>query len=144
MQGGEYYKTNCPCSCGSRKRLQFHYLWGQPDEISGKPLLHIVICFNDEQECVADRDSQLDLLSRVFPFGSVPPIDHRIRGDAITGDTTAAERIRRDFPKIQFASQIRRCLPMFVIISTIDGSILSFWPNAGKFGIARSRLILRR
>jgi hypothetical protein len=65
--GGEYYCVDCPFCGDIRQRLQFNYLWGQEDERTGRPLLHLVHCFNEG--CIDDLDVQRDLHDRVFPVG---------------------------------------------------------------------------
>ena len=66
VASGEQYRTNCPYCGDERQRLYFNYEWAVPDH-DGHDNLHLVKCFNEN--CVADRQRQKDLLKRVYPLG---------------------------------------------------------------------------
>ena len=66
VASGEQYRTNC-CYCGDeRQRLYFSYQWAERDP-DGNDNLHLVHCHNEN--CVASRERQRDLLKRVYPLG---------------------------------------------------------------------------
>lgn len=67
VASGEQYRVDC-CYCGdTRKRLYFNYQWAVSDPETGNDNLHVVKCFNED--CVATRQRQQDLLNRVYPLG---------------------------------------------------------------------------
>ncbi len=85
ISGGEYYRVNCPYCNDTRKRLYIGYLWGQLDKITGREILHNVICYNEK--CIRDRIQQQSLFDRVYPFGgaprlSLPPVSRGNGGDS--------------------------------------------------------------
>ena len=66
VASGEQYRVNCPYCGDERQRLYFNYEWAVPDS-DGHDNLHLVKCFNEN--CLASRERQRDLLNRVYPLG---------------------------------------------------------------------------
>jgi len=66
VASGEQYRVNCPFCGDTRQRLYFNYQWAVPDP-DGHDNLHLVKCFNEN--CVASRPRQNQLLHRVYPLG---------------------------------------------------------------------------
>ena len=65
VASGEQYRVDC-CYCNdTRQRLYFNYEWAIPDGPNDN--IHLVKCFNEN--CVATRERQQDLLHRVYPLG---------------------------------------------------------------------------
>lgn len=46
---GEIYKFNCPFCGDKRRRGWASHLFGQPDPVTGRPMLNLVGCWNDER-----------------------------------------------------------------------------------------------
>ena len=68
IQPGEYYRVDCPYCGDSRKRLWFHYCYGQRDE-DGHTANWLAICYNEG--CLSGRDrraveNRQDLEIRLF------------------------------------------------------------------------------
>jgi hypothetical protein len=68
IQPGEYYRVNCPYCADGRKRLWFHYCYGQRDE-DGHTLNWLAHCYNEG--CLSGHDrraveNRQDLEIRLF------------------------------------------------------------------------------
>ena len=68
VASGEQYGVNCPYCGDTRRRLYFSYQWAVRDPDSGNDNLHLVHCHNEN--CVATRPRQRELLHRVYPLGA--------------------------------------------------------------------------
>jgi hypothetical protein len=70
VQSGEYYRVNCPYCGDGRKRLWFHYCYGQLDDEDGGRIINwMVNCYNEG--CLSGHDrraveNRQDLEIRLF------------------------------------------------------------------------------
>lgn len=84
--GGEYYCVDCPFCTDTRHRLNISYLWATDDNGDvGQQNLHLAHCFNED--CIKNREDQLQLFDMVFPLGRVlQGVPRPIRTDQDTLD----------------------------------------------------------
>lgn len=61
---GEYYRANCPFCRDTRKRLWISYLWGEMDPKTGKKMMHLATCFNEE--CIDCWERQERLYELIY------------------------------------------------------------------------------
>lgn len=45
---GEYYRVNCPYCNDAHQRLYVNHLWNLVDPLNGRPMRHLVICYNGD------------------------------------------------------------------------------------------------
>jgi hypothetical protein len=61
---GEYYKLSCPYCYDTRYRLWVNHLWCTKDPLTGAPMRHLAVCFNED--CLHAHYKEFE--DRVFGF----------------------------------------------------------------------------
>lgn len=78
---GEYYHVDCPFCCDTRGRLNFCHLWGTADPVTGRPMLHLVKCQNEN--CYDSHEARESLKLQLFGLRNPPQA--AARGAVTTG-----------------------------------------------------------
>jgi len=67
VDGGEYYRVDCPFCTDLKQRLYVNHVWGMMDERTGRRLLFPIHCFNEG--CLNSYSQQNRFWEMVYPMG---------------------------------------------------------------------------
>jgi len=76
VTGGEFYQVCCPFCRDTRYRLWLNALWGTRDEVTGRELWHLAICYNED--CLSSPGHRMRLREMVYAL----PAQSRRRAQA--------------------------------------------------------------
>jgi len=111
-QAGEEFAVSCPLGCGdTHGRLAINHMWGTMDPYSGKRILWLCHCYNEE--CQAEYENRKLLAEIVFGDDTsaieinesvdVKPVKRKVTLPGAMLDLLTLAKSRPDHPAVQFA-----------------------------------------
>lgn len=109
---GEEYAVSCPLGCGdTRGRLAINHLWGTEDKYTGKRILWLCHCYNED--CQADYENRKRLSNMIFgdelvslridETVNVVPVKRRLTLPGTMLDILSLAKSQPGHPAVQFA-----------------------------------------